>query len=186
MAVGNPFGLGGTVRPASYPRVTAPLSLSWATTIFAVCVVRHIFSGSRPRQPVDQRYENGYLFGAICPARGTGAALACGKSTPKPCSFIYRDIAPRRRGLRRPFFSWTAPDGMRRGASTCPETSRRSSCHLAQLNPVENIWQYIRANWLSNRVFETYGATKLGEARRSTQDNHLNRDAKLGAVGQFQ
>ena len=25
-----------------------------------------------------------------------------------------------------------------------------------ELNPVEQIWQYIRANWLSNRVFETY------------------------------
>ena len=32
--------------------------------------------GSRPRQPADQRYESAYLFGAICPARGTGAALA--------------------------------------------------------------------------------------------------------------
>jgi transposase len=28
-----------------------------------------------------------------------------------------------------------------------------------ELNPVENIWQYMRANWLSNRVFETYDAT---------------------------
>jgi transposase len=27
-----------------------------------------------------------------------------------------------------------------------------------ELNPVENIWQYPRANWLSNRVFETYDA----------------------------
>ena len=27
-----------------------------------------------------------------------------------------------------------------------------------ELNPVENIWQYMRANWLSNRVFETYNA----------------------------
>src|ERR1700738_1343438 len=27
-----------------------------------------------------------------------------------------------------------------------------------ELNPVENIWQYTRANWLSNRVFETYDA----------------------------
>jgi hypothetical protein len=27
-----------------------------------------------------------------------------------------------------------------------------------ELNPVENIWQYLRANWLSNRVFETYEA----------------------------
>lgn len=27
-----------------------------------------------------------------------------------------------------------------------------------ELNPVENVWQYLRANWLSNRVFETYDA----------------------------
>ena len=25
-----------------------------------------------------------------------------------------------------------------------------------ELNPVENVWQYLRANWLSNRVFETF------------------------------
>ena len=25
-----------------------------------------------------------------------------------------------------------------------------------ELNPVENIWQYMRANWLSNRIFENY------------------------------
>ena len=27
-----------------------------------------------------------------------------------------------------------------------------------ELNPVENAWQYLRSNWLSNRVFETYDA----------------------------
>ena len=31
--------------------------------------------GTRPRQPADQRYQNAYLFGALCPARDTGAAL---------------------------------------------------------------------------------------------------------------
>jgi transposase len=31
--------------------------------------------GSRPRAPRDQRYEWDYLFGAVCPARGIGAAL---------------------------------------------------------------------------------------------------------------
>ena len=25
-----------------------------------------------------------------------------------------------------------------------------------QLNPVENVWQFIRDNWLSNRVFKAY------------------------------
>jgi len=27
-----------------------------------------------------------------------------------------------------------------------------------ELNPVENVWQYLRSNWISNRVFETYDA----------------------------
>ena len=26
------------------------------------------------------------------------------------------------------------------------------------LTPVENVWQYLRHNWLSNRVFENYDA----------------------------
>lgn len=25
-----------------------------------------------------------------------------------------------------------------------------------ELNPVENVWQFMRANWLSNRVFHSY------------------------------
>ncbi len=27
-----------------------------------------------------------------------------------------------------------------------------------QLNPVENVWQYLRENWLSNHVFDSYEA----------------------------
>lgn len=27
-----------------------------------------------------------------------------------------------------------------------------------ELNPVENVWQYMRQSWLSNRVFPTYDA----------------------------
>ena len=25
-----------------------------------------------------------------------------------------------------------------------------------ELNPIENVWQYMRANWLSDRIFEAY------------------------------
>ena len=35
--------------------------------------------GMRPRQLADQRYDNAYLFGAICPARGVGAALGAAR-----------------------------------------------------------------------------------------------------------
>ena len=38
-----------------------------------------------------------------------------------------------------------------------------------ELNPVENVWQYLRQNWLSNTVFENYdaivdAAATLGES----------------------
>jgi transposase len=25
-----------------------------------------------------------------------------------------------------------------------------------ELNPVENVWQYMRENWISNRIFASY------------------------------
>jgi hypothetical protein len=31
--------------------------------------------GMRPRMVKDQRYRSAYIFGAVCPARDTGAAL---------------------------------------------------------------------------------------------------------------
>ena len=37
-------------------------------------------TGTRPRQPKDQPYKNAYLFGAICLARGTGAAVVMPKA----------------------------------------------------------------------------------------------------------
>ena len=39
------------------------------------CVRQWAARGTRPRQPADQRYANAYVFGAVCPARDTGAAL---------------------------------------------------------------------------------------------------------------
>jgi hypothetical protein len=43
-----------------------------------------------------------------------------------------------------------------------------------ELNPVENVWQYLRANWLSNSVFDTYEgiidpACRLGETSSPDQ-----------------
>ena len=115
--------------------------------------------GSRPRQPADQRYENAYLFGAICPARGKGAALALPFADTPPCNFISmksRDMSQR---ARTPSCCLIAPDGIRPESSISPKTyADFSAFRSPELNSLENIWQYLRANWLSNRVFETYDA----------------------------
>ena len=45
--------------------------------------------GSRPRAIHDQRTQSTYLFGAVCPERGAGAALVLRPlATPRPCSSI--------------------------------------------------------------------------------------------------
>ena len=114
--------------------------------------------GSRPRQPADQRYGNAYLFGAICPARGKGAALALPFANTFAMQLhldeISRHVAKGAHAvLRLDRAGWhtTARLNMPKNITPIFLPSRSP-----ELNPVEKIWQYLRANWLSNRVFETY------------------------------
>jgi len=32
------------------------------------------------------------------------------------------------------------------------------SSYAPELNPVENVWEFLRGNWLSHRVWESYNA----------------------------
>ena len=114
--------------------------------------------GSRPRQPADQRYDNAYLFGAICPARGKGAALALPVADTFAMQLhldeISRHVAKgAHAALLLDRAGWHTTGMLR-----IPEniTLILLPSRAPELNPVENIWQYMRANWLSNRVFETY------------------------------
>jgi len=57
-------------------------------------LVRHwARRGTRPRQPADQRYQNAYLFGAICPARGTGAAIMMPKANTRAMQLHLNEIS---------------------------------------------------------------------------------------------
>jgi transposase len=115
-------------------------------------------TGSRPRLPTDQRYANAYLFGAICPARGTGAALMLPLANTDAMQLhlqaIADTIAPDAHALvLMDRAGWhkaerlEVPDNL-----TIILLPSRSP----ELNPAENVWQYLRQNSLSNRVFESY------------------------------
>jgi hypothetical protein len=114
--------------------------------------------GTRPRQPADQRYESAYLFGALCPARGTGAALALPFADKQAMQLHLDEIA---RTVKRSAHTVLLLD--RAGWHTATDLRVPKNMTLIlllsrapELNPVENIWQYLRQNWLSARVFETY------------------------------
>lgn len=114
--------------------------------------------GTRPRQPADQRYESAYLFGAICPARGVGAGLAMPFADTEAMQHHLGEISRRVRPdghavllLDRAGWHTTGKLRTPKNITLLPLPSRSP-----ELNPVENIWQYLRGNFLSNRVFENY------------------------------
>jgi hypothetical protein len=114
--------------------------------------------GTRPRQPADQRYESAYLFGAICPARGVGAALALPFADTEAMQLHLEEIS---RHVAEGAHAVLLFD--RAGWHTTAKLDVPSNItpiflpsRAPELNPVENIWQFLRSNWLSNLVFETY------------------------------
>ena len=117
-------------------------------------------TGSRPRQPKDQRYENAYLFGAVCPERGAGAALimpyADTEAMQKHLEEIALNVAP---GAQAIVIADQA------GWHTTKKLTIPANLSLVplppacpELNSQENIWQYLRQTYLSNRVFASYEA----------------------------
>ena len=115
-------------------------------------------TGTRPRQPQDQRYENAYVFGAICPARDTGAAIVMPFADTHAMQTHLDEIsqhvtAGSIAALLLDRAAWhTTGKLVVPGNIVLIYLPPKSP----ELNPVENIWQYLRQTWLSNRVFESY------------------------------
>jgi hypothetical protein len=114
--------------------------------------------GSRPSAPRDQRTRSAWIFGAICPARGVGAGLVLPRCNTKAMQWHLEEIS-----------SQVAPDAHAvvildqagwHGAKDLETPDNITLLPLPprspELNPVENIWQFMRDNWLSNRVFRSY------------------------------
>ncbi len=56
-----------------------------------------------------------------------------------------------------------------------------------ELNPAENVWQYLRQNWLSNRVVDSYEAIVEASCQawnnlhRPTLEDHVHRPQSVGS-----
>jgi transposase len=115
--------------------------------------------GTRPRGLRDRRYAWAYLFGAVCPERAIGAGLVLPHANAEAMSLHLAEIS---RHVAQGAHAVLVLDGAGwHGAANLAIPDNLTLLPLPpyspELNPVENVWQYLRANWLSNRIFETYG-----------------------------
>lgn len=116
--------------------------------------------GTRPRQPKDQRYANAYIFGAICPGRGSGAALVRPYCDTPAMQAHLEEISLNVASGSHAAVIMDKAGWHTTGKLNLPEniTIILLPPRSPELNPQENIWQYLRQNWLSNRVFDDYDA----------------------------
>ena len=114
--------------------------------------------GSRPRQPKDQRYESAYLFGAICPGKGKGAALVMPVANTHAMQAHLWEISRTVAAGAHAVLLLDRAGWHTTGELTMPDnlTLLLLPPRAPELNPLENLWQFLRQTYLSNRVFETY------------------------------
>ena len=90
--------------------------------------------GTRPRQPADQRYRNAYLFGAICPAHGKGAALMLPWADAQAMQMHLDEISRHVARKAHAVVLMDRPDGTPPANSKSRRTSPSSCCHRALRN----------------------------------------------------
>jgi hypothetical protein len=116
--------------------------------------------GTRPRAVADLRTKSAYLFGAICPERGAGAAVVMPRADTEAMQHqldeIARNLAPKAHAVVvLDQAGWHTTGKLR-----MPDTVSLMSLppKSPELNPTENVWQFLRQTKLSNRIFEGYDA----------------------------
>jgi transposase len=99
-----------------------------------------------------------YIFGAICPAEGKSAGLVLPSCNTEAMALHLEEIATAvAPGAHAILVLDQAGWHVSKTLPVPPNiTLVPLPAKSPELNPVENIWQFMRDNWLSNRVFSSY------------------------------
>lgn len=112
--------------------------------------------GTRPRAVRDTRYEWAYLFGAVCPQRGTGAGLVLPRADTEAMTLHLAEIAAMVTPGAHAVLVLDGAGWHRGGDLVVPPnlTLLKLPPYAPELNPAENIWEYLRKKKLANRLYE--------------------------------
>jgi hypothetical protein len=109
----------------------------------------------------DNRHDSAYLFGAICPARGVGAGMITPTANTECMNLHLQEISTQ---VSPGAYAALICDGagwhQRGGELNLPDNIVMIQLppYAPELNPMENVWAYLRANKLCARVWDSYEA----------------------------
>ena len=114
--------------------------------------------GTRPPAVRDTSYEWAYLFGAVCPGRAVGAGIVMPYANTEAMNEHLKEIG---KAVSPGAHAAIVLDGAGWHGSqelATPENITLITLppYSPELNPVENLWEYLRKNKLANRLYETY------------------------------
>jgi hypothetical protein len=115
--------------------------------------------GARPLMVRDNRHDSAYIFGAICPARGVGAAMITPAANTEMMNLHLAEISTQVTADAMAVLicdgaGWHQPGG----ALVVPENIvlLRLPPYSPELNSMENVWDYLRQNKLCALVWDSY------------------------------
>ena len=137
----------------------------------------------------DVRHDSAYLFAAICPDRGVGAAIIMPAVNSNAMDEHLKEISTQvATGCHAVLICDGAGWHQTGGELNVPGniTLRPLPPYSPELNPMENVWAYLRANKLCARVWDSYDA--IVAACKAAWDflvkdprpHSINRSARLG------
>ena len=132
----------------------------------------------------DNRHDSAYLFGAICPARGVGAAIimpaANAQAMNEPLAEISARVMP---GAHAVMLCDQAGWHQTGGKLQLPSniTLLPLPAYSPELNPMENVWQYLRSNKLCALVWNSYEA--IIDACRNAWNFLINHPDRITSIG---
>jgi hypothetical protein len=114
--------------------------------------------GTRPSAPKDQRTASASIFGAICPKDGKGAVLVMPRCDTEAMNLHLAEIATQIAPGAHAAILVDQAGWHLSGALIVPPniTLIPLPAKCPELDPQENVWQFMRDNWLSNRIFKSF------------------------------
>jgi hypothetical protein len=109
----------------------------------------------------DNRHDTAYLFGAICPERGIGAAIITPAANSECMSLHLAEISSQvTHGAVAAVICDGAGWHATGGELNIPDNIVLLPLppYAPELNPMENVWEYLRGNKLSAGLWDSYDA----------------------------